>query len=91
MIIRQQFEQFHAANPQVYDKLVELARKVRARGFTQYSLYALYNVARWHFTIEQDGSEEFKLNNNYQPYYARLLMTREPDLFGLFQLRATKA
>lgn len=89
--IQQRFEAFHAQHPEVYDKLVDLARMVRRRGLSHYSVYALYNRVRWHFTIERDMGEDFKLNNNYQPYYARLIMAEHPDLAGLFELRELRA
>jgi hypothetical protein len=34
------------------------------------------------------GDDEFKVNNDYAAYYARLIMWQEPDLGGFFQLRS---
>lgn len=34
---------------------------------------------------------DFKLNNSYRAYYARLIMAQEPDLAGLFALRKSEA
>ena len=75
--------------PEVYVKLVDLAREVQAAGFKQYSVYALFNRLRWHFHIEKRDFE-FKLNNNVQPLYARKLMKDHPELDGFFQLRESR-
>jgi hypothetical protein len=73
------FEEFHKLNPHVYRILVRLAR-------------------RWLRTGRQKGSiamsttdDEYKLNDHYKAFYARLIMWREPDLDGLFDLRAAEA
>jgi hypothetical protein len=33
---------------------------------------------------------DYKLNNNYCSYYARLIMHREQDLDGIFEIRIAK-
>jgi hypothetical protein len=33
---------------------------------------------------------EWKLNNNWTPYYARKLMANEPELKGFFEIRPLK-
>jgi len=90
---REEFESFHAANPFVYHLLVEFARKVKATGVHNYGIKALLEQVRWHVTFEtyQWKPGAFKLNNNLAPYYARLILEKEPDLHGLFQLRILKA
>jgi hypothetical protein len=40
--------------------------------------------------VEASG-DDWRLNNNYRPYYARLLMQQEPQLQGFFALRTAKA
>jgi len=37
-----------------------------------------------------DPNSEFKVNNNYKPHYARLLITEDPELESLFELRKLK-
>lgn len=79
------FFEFHQQNPAVYE-VVRLARMTRAAGYPQYGIGALWEVARWHINMRTVG-DEFKLNNNYRAYYARYIMSREPDLRGFFNLR----
>lgn len=84
--IAEQFWQFHCENPHVYDLLVKLARDVKARGKGSYGMKAIYERARWFYNIEK-GDREFKLNNNFTAYYARLIMENEPDLQDFFETR----
>lgn len=80
------FAAFHSENPKVYQKLVELARRVRSRGFTTYSIKSLFEQVRWHYHMETNDPD-FKLNNNYHSRYARLIMEQEKDLKDFFETR----
>jgi hypothetical protein len=81
------FREFHADNPEVYRELVTLARRAKASGRAQYGIKALMEILRWHRNIETKSLDEWKLNNNHAPYYARLIMEKEPDLADFFELR----
>lgn len=85
------FERFHAANPRVYEVLVRLAREwVGRTGRHKLGIATLYERTRWEIALAT-SDPDFKLNNNFRAYYARLIMLREPDLDGLFDLRASEA
>lgn len=87
----EQFEQFHAENPRVYRVLVQIAREWRKRtGRTRLGIGALYERARWEIAITT-SDPSFKLNNDYRAFYARLIMARETDLAGMFNLRTSEA
>lgn len=88
--ITRQFKQFHAENPHVFDELLKLSRDLRSRGFRHYSIKTLFEVVRWHRSLETTG-DIFKLNNNYHAYYARLLMRVDEKLDGFFRTRDSKA
>ena len=82
------FWQFHAANPHVYARLVKLARELVARGHGKIGIGMLFEVLRWHHAMTTVGDADgFKLNNNYRAMYARLIMEREADLAGSFEIR----
>lgn len=83
------FRDFHNENPHVYKELVDLACQLKARGRERYSLYALFEVLRWHKALETTD-DDFKLNNNHRPYYARMIMETVPELEDFFQLRVLK-
>lgn len=81
------FAAYHAENPQVYVELARLARKGVRAGATKLGIAQLFEVLRWERMLTTNDPEGFKLNNNYKPGYARMLMEREPDLEGVFDLR----
>ena len=86
--IEQAFLQFHADNPLVYDELVALAKDLRSRQYDTLGIGMLFEVLRWRRMKLVAGNDyDFKLNNNYRAYYARLIMEREPDLAGVFNTR----
>ena len=85
------FDRFHADNPRVYEVLVRLAREWVARfGSHKLGIATLYERTRWEISLAT-SDPDFKLNNNFRAYYARLIMLREPDLKGLFDLRSSEA
>lgn len=84
------FRAFHEQNPDVYLKIVELARQAKDMGYSRYSIQTIWEIMRWHFGIEKRRGEEWTLNNNYRPDYSRLVMEREPDLEGFFETRTRK-
>jgi len=84
--IREAFDRFHAQNPHVYAEIVMLARRARRSGAERIGIGMLFEVLRWRHTL-RTGGDDFKLNNNYRSYYARVIMAKEPDLAGMFELR----
>jgi hypothetical protein len=89
--LAERFDAFHADNPHVYDTLVRLAREwLDVTGLPRLGIKMLFERARWEIAIATQATD-FKLNNDYTAFYARLLMAREPDLAGLFELRRSAA
>lgn len=79
---------FAQDNPTVLVELVDLARQLKRRGHERYSIKGLFEVLRHRRALEtQDRFSEFKLNNNYTAYYARMIMSQYPDLRGFFATR----
>lgn len=87
--IKTAFLEFHAANPIVYYELVRYARQAKKAGATKVGIKMLFEVLRWNVLLNtaRTGNDDFKLNNNYHSYYARLIMSNEPDLEGIFETR----
>lgn len=87
------FLEFHRDNPHVYRALVEAARQyVKLTGHSKCSMDLLMHHARWVLTVETKVADEgWKLNDNHTAFYARLIMAREEDLAGLFDLRKSVA
>ena len=84
------FAAFHACNPHVYDELVRLARRLRVRGIDRYGIAGLFEVLRYDHTI-RTGTADWKLNNNYRAFYARMIMANHPELANLFEVRRSAA
>lgn len=91
--IQERFMAFHRAHPEVYARLVKLARDVTAAGRARIGISMLWETLRYFSVIEglPDPDEDFKLSNDYRSRYARLIMEQEPDLAGLFELRPLRA
>jgi hypothetical protein len=87
LTIDQQFEAFHAANPHIYRKLVNLCREVKGAGHEHYGIKAIFERLRWFHHIELRSKEPFILNNNFTARYARLIMRQECDLCDFFEVR----
>jgi len=84
------FERFHEANPHIYRRLRDLAISARRAGNDRVGIKALFERLRWDYMIASRG-DEFKLNNNYHSRYARLLMQREAELDGIFEVRELRS
>ena len=86
------FWQFHKENPHVYATLERLAFRLRNKGVQRWGIKALWEVLRYEMAVATNADvSDYKLNNNHCPYYARLLMEKNPDdLAAFFELRERK-
>lgn len=87
--IEGKFAHFHRLNPHVYSRLRQLALDLKGRGRNKYGIAGLFEVLRWEHAMTTTD-DDFKLNNNYRAYYARLLMANEPELDDFFAIRVQK-
>ena len=88
--IEEQFRAFHAANPHIYRLLRALALDYKRSGQSHCGIKMLYEVLRYRSGVYTTG-EPYKLNNNFTSLYARMLMDREPELRGFFEIRERRA
>jgi hypothetical protein len=84
--IQERFDAWMAANPEVYDEIVRLARQAKDAGRTRCGMKELWEVARWHLRLRTRG-DDYRWNNDYTAPMARLIQEREPDLAHLFETR----
>lgn len=85
--VHEMFEEFHRENPDFYTHLVKLARQYLLRtGNDKVGVQRLIEIARWDLEV-QTGGMDFKVNNNFGAYYARLIAFHEPDLVDAFTMR----
>jgi hypothetical protein len=91
--LQRDFESFHQANPEVYARLVALARAYLESGRPREGIGHLWEVMRWQLWLETRRGERdpYRLNNNWRSRYARLIMEREPDLAQFFETRRLRS
>lgn len=84
------FREYHEANPEIYQALRRFALEAVNAGHRRLSINLLFERLRWFTTVEAKG-DAFKCNNTYRAHYARLLMSQEPALAGVFETRRSEA
>ena len=84
--VERDFRTFHRTNPHVLRSLIKLTSDLHEAGFNRIGMKMLFEVLRWQTMLETRG-DDFRLNNNYTAYYARLLMHRRPEFKGMFAVR----
>lgn len=84
--VLQRFKTYHKKNPQVFNRFSALAFQMKNTGRKVYSAETIINVMRWHTDLETNG-EAFKINNDFKPLYARLLIYHYPEFDGFFKLK----
>jgi hypothetical protein len=82
------FFQWHYANPLVWKEFERLSLELIARGITHYGAKSIMEVVRWHRAI--CGGADFKINNNYSAYYARIFEMKHPGHTGFFEMRRVR-
>ena len=88
--IQARFEKFNAANPHIYDRLVEAARRLKAAGKTKIGIgHLVEDCIRW--AEERTTGENWKISNDYRSRYARKIMEESADLAGIFEIRQLEA
>jgi len=85
--MRQQCIVFHRANPEVWDLFVKFTQDRIRLGYANYSVNSIFERIRWETDqSKQTSKNQFKINNNHRPYYARRFM-RMYDYDGFFRTR----
>jgi hypothetical protein len=84
--LEQEFLDFHGKNPCVYELFDNFTRLLLDRGYEHHSADAVLHRIRWATTVETTEAD-FKINNNYSAYYARLWMKNNPAHEGFFRCR----
>ena len=85
------FNTFHADNPHVWVLFKRFAREAYNSGRDHYSARAIFHRIRWHISIETKSDDDFKINNNHSPFYARMLAAEECRFEFFFRNRAAEA
>ena len=87
---KQDFNQYHLENSQVYELFKKFTFQVIRRGLNNFSAESIINQIRWFTEVETVG-DEFKINNDYKPHYSRKFMKDFPEFEGFFRTRKSVA
>jgi len=72
---------------EVANRFIRIAYGCKMRGMKM-GAKAIWERLRWNYALKTDqGSSQFKLNNNFHSYMARFAEEREPKLQGYFNKR----
>lgn len=75
-------------NLHIWNAFVDQAMKIIGRGYKHYSARTILEFLRHHSALEERASQ-WKVNNNVQPYLARLFDLVYPEHMGLWEYRTT--
>lgn len=89
--IEHRFAAFHAAHPDVFAMIVELAQEAHDAGRTRLSMKLLVEVIRWNRFISHGDTDDFKINNVFTSRYTRLLQQQHPHLAAMFATRELRS
>ena len=86
--LEEKFLEFHAKHPEVYSALSKFAHQWRDRKGPDARLGVKMVLERVRWELGLGARDESpRINNNHSAFYARLLMTQEPALEGMFFLK----
>ena len=89
MSLKQDFFEFHKSNPHVYALFEVYTFDTIRSGKTKTSAWLIVNRIRWEVQMKTIG-DEYKIQNGYIQYYARLFMKNHPQHFGFFDTKKIK-
>lgn len=76
------FLEFYRTHPEVYDQFLKKTREAKQKRRSGVGSRMIWELVRWEL-----WEMARNLNNNHAPYYSRLVMERNKDLQGIFQIR----
>lgn len=85
----QEFQDYHESNPHVWKQFERFTIQLRHAGKTKYGAKSIMERVRWEEDTQNPG-REFKINNNYTAFYARIFVMKYPDFEGFFEFREQK-
>jgi hypothetical protein len=83
------FAVFDAAHPEVYRLFKFYARQLKNKS-KKGSARLVIERLRWEVLTGKYENEEYKINNNYTPHYARKLIADDPSYADFFAQRELK-
>jgi hypothetical protein len=82
---RENFENYHKANPHIYQTFKKFAiRAIERRRLKHFSAKAVFHIIRW-YTPVTDDQQDFKIDDGWISHYARKFMDEHPQYDGYFK------
>jgi hypothetical protein len=83
------FKNYDNMHPEIWESFKEISFQTKAKGFLTYSAKGIFEIIRWHRRIPNCG-DDFKVNNNFAPDYARKMEKFYPEFENFFRKRMLK-
>lgn len=88
MNLEQKFKIYHAENPHIWEAVKEYTYKYTFAGHTVLSINRVFEAIRWDTMVK--GNDEYKMNNNYRAFYARMWNNLFAEFGAEFRIRTQK-
>ncbi len=85
-----EFKAFHQKNSEVYELFKTFTFRAINAGHNKLSSEMIINRIRWETSIETTDVD-YKINNDYKPFYSRMFMAEHPKYNNFFQKRGSYA
>ena len=85
-----EFKTFHQKNPEVYKLFVQFTLQAINKGHAKLSSEMIINRIRWETSVITTD-KDYKINNDYKPFYSRMFMALFPKYDYFFQKRGSYA
>ena len=85
-----EWKHFHVKNPEVYELFKRFAFEAINKGHLRLSSEMIINRIRWETSVVT-SDKDYKINNDYKPFYARLFMEEHPQYKNFFNTRGSHA
>ena len=87
----EKFIEWYPLNMHVINRFEDEAVFLKRNGNRDfYSCYTIREKLRWDSLLREKENVGYKLNNNFSPFIARVVMALNPELQGMFQTRETQ-
>ena len=85
-----EFKTFHSKNPEVYELFKTFTFRAINAGHIRLSSEMIINRIRWETSVETTD-KDYKINNDYKPFYSRMFMYEYPKYKNFFATRGSFA
>ncbi len=90
-VSQNKFEQYNKEHPEIWEEFERLANRLWDNGTRHYGSKSILEVLRYHTSVDSRPDSQFKINNNYSPYYAKMYKDKYPERKGFFENRERRA